>query len=313
MSECRKLQELTIKDNFMFGAVMVDEELCKEFLELALGFRIAKVTVSKEKSIVYHPEYKGVRLDVIAADEKQTHYNVEMQVLRKKNLGKRSRYYHSQIDMELLRTGMEYGLLPDAYVIFICDFDPFYKKKYKYTFDTVCKEDGTVSLEDGNHTLFLSTCGENEGEVPEGLVKFLKYVKAGLSESTENFQDGFVQKLQDAVRNVKASREMEERYMLLQELLKEEREAGRAEGRAEGRAQGRAEGKAEGRAQGRAEGRAEGKAESILELLSDLGDIPEDLQKRISVEKDPNVLKSYLKIASASKTIDEFRKRIDQP
>ena len=33
MSERRKLQELTIKDNFMFGAVMVDEELCREFLE----------------------------------------------------------------------------------------------------------------------------------------------------------------------------------------------------------------------------------------------------------------------------------------
>ena len=111
MSERRKLQDLTIKDNFMFGAVMVDEELCREFLELALGFKIEKVTVSKEKSIVYHPEYKGVRLDVIAADEKRTHYNVEMQVLRKKNLGKRSRYYHSQIDMELLLTGMEYGSL----------------------------------------------------------------------------------------------------------------------------------------------------------------------------------------------------------
>ena len=28
------LQELTIKDIFTFGAVMVDEELCMEFLEL---------------------------------------------------------------------------------------------------------------------------------------------------------------------------------------------------------------------------------------------------------------------------------------
>ena len=80
---------------------MVNEELCREFLELALGFQIEKVTVSKEKSMVYHPEYKGVRRDVVAADERRTHYNVEMQVLRKKKLGRRSRYYHSQIDMEL--------------------------------------------------------------------------------------------------------------------------------------------------------------------------------------------------------------------
>ena len=57
MSERRKLQDLTIKDNFMFGAVMVDEELCREFLELALGFKIEKVTVSKEKSIPQPDRY----------------------------------------------------------------------------------------------------------------------------------------------------------------------------------------------------------------------------------------------------------------
>ena len=288
MSGRRKLQELTIKDNFMFGAVMVDEELCREFLELTLGFQIEKVTVSKEKSMVYHPEYKGVRLDVVAADEKRTHYNVEMQVLRRKNLGKRSRYYHSQIDMELLLAGMEYGKLPDSYVIFVCDFDPFYKKKYKYSFDTVCKEDQTVSLEDGSHTLFLSTCGENGEEVPEGLVKFLKYVKAGLVESTGDFQDEFVQRLQDAVRNVKASREMEERYMLLEEMLKEEREAGRASGK------------------------IEGKAEDILEFLSDLGEVPKELREKIQSEKNLEILKSYLRKASAAKSIEEFQKLIEQ-
>lgn len=69
MSKRKKLQELTIRDNFMFGAVMVDEELCRELLELILGFQIAKVTVSREKSFIFHPEYRGIRLDVIASDE----------------------------------------------------------------------------------------------------------------------------------------------------------------------------------------------------------------------------------------------------
>ena len=62
----------------------------------------------KKKSIVYHPEYKGVRLDVYAKDEKQTRYNVEIQVERKPALGKRSRYYQSQMDMEMLLTGEDY-------------------------------------------------------------------------------------------------------------------------------------------------------------------------------------------------------------
>lgn len=78
MKRKKQLKELTLKDNFMFGAVMMEEENCKRFLELALGFPIERVEVSKEKSIVYHPEYKGVRLDVYAKNEHNTRYNVEI-------------------------------------------------------------------------------------------------------------------------------------------------------------------------------------------------------------------------------------------
>ena len=248
--------------------------------------------LSKEKCFVYHPEYKGVRLDILAADEKNTHYNVEMQVFRKRKPGKRSRYYHSQIDMDLLRSGQDYEELPDSYVIFICNFDPFYRKKYRYTFDMTCREDGDVALEDGSHTVFLSTCGENENEVPAELVKFLKYVKAGLKESSEDFQDSFVKRVQIAVRNVKASREMEEQYMLLEELIKEEREQALAEGRE----------------LGLTEGISQGQISSILELLSYLGEVPEEIKETVSEENDPEVLKLYLRQAAAAKSMDDFGK-----
>ncbi|MFQ9418979.1 MAG: PD-(D/E)XK nuclease family transposase [Lachnospiraceae bacterium] len=69
---------------------------------MVLGFPIARVEISKEKSVVYHPEYKGVRLDIYAQDEEQTCYNVEMQAASTPHLGKRSRYYHGQMDMDLL-------------------------------------------------------------------------------------------------------------------------------------------------------------------------------------------------------------------
>ena len=105
MRRKHRLKELTIKDNFMFGAVMMDENNCKGLLERVLEILIDRVEVSREKSIVYHPEYKGVRLDVYAKDECQSHYDVEMQVKRKTALGKRSRYYQSQMDMELLLSG----------------------------------------------------------------------------------------------------------------------------------------------------------------------------------------------------------------
>ena len=52
MKRKKQLKELTLKDNFMFGAVMMEEENCKRFLELALSFPIERVEVSKEKSTI---------------------------------------------------------------------------------------------------------------------------------------------------------------------------------------------------------------------------------------------------------------------
>ena len=233
MSE-QKFQNLTIKNNFMFGAVMAEPENCKGVVELVLGMQIDHVEVSREKSMVYHPEYKGVRLDVYAKDEKNTRYNIEMQVARKPALGRRSRYYQSQMDMEMLLAGHEYKELPNSYVIFICDFDPFGKGKYRYTFQSKCKENTEVELEDGRCIVFLNTYGENEEEVPKELVSFLKFVKANLEESQEDFQDPFVKRLQESICWIKSNREMEERFMIFEEMMRDEREAGKLEGKLEG-------------------------------------------------------------------------------
>ena len=183
---------------------------------------------------MYNPEYKGVRLDAYAKDENNTRYNIEMQILPKPALQKRARYYHSQIDMEILLTGVSYNELPDTYVIFICDFDPFGEGKYRYTRKAICKELPELEMDDGAHTIFLSTKGTNEDEVSKELVKFLKFVGAQPSESEKDFEDVFVKRLQNSVKEVKASREMGARYMTFQELLKDEREAGRAIGQKEG-------------------------------------------------------------------------------
>ena len=103
----KKLEELTILDNFMFSAAMItDTENCRRILECALGMAIDRVEVVHEKTMVYHPEFKGIRLDVYAKEMKEDgtvnrHFDVEMQVANKK-IFKRSRYYQSQMDMEIL-------------------------------------------------------------------------------------------------------------------------------------------------------------------------------------------------------------------
>ena len=98
--------------------------------------------------------------------------NVEMQAVRQAALGKRARYYHSQLNLDILTAGMEYPELPNTYVIFICDFDPFGHRKYRYTFKHQCQEHTQTFLKDGSETIFLSTRGENTEEVPKELVNW---------------------------------------------------------------------------------------------------------------------------------------------
>ena len=290
MYKKKTLQELTLKDNFMFGAVMSEEANCKRLLELILGFTIARIEVSKERSITYHPEYKGVRLDVYAADENNTRYNVEMQAAAEISLGKRSRYYHSHIDMELLESGSSYSDLPDSYVIFICDFDPFGERKYLYSFIQSCQECPKARLKDGSHTIFLSTMGENPEEIPGELLSFLEYVSADLDASAKDFGDSYVKSLQRSVTLVKQNREMEQRYMILQELI----DAGRSEGYAEGEQRGQ---------------RKERTA-NILTLLKHKGTVPETLRLKIAEETDLSVLEHWFELAIETDSVEQFEREI---
>lgn len=292
MAKRRKtLQELTFKDNFMFAAVMLDEENAKGVVERALGIEVDHVEISYEKSIVYNPEYKGIRLDVYLKDDKNRHFNVEMQVANTK-IFKRSRYYHSQIDMELLSTGINYEQLPESYVIFICDFDPIGLGKYKYTRRQIIEEDRDYNYDDGSYTVFLSTVGTNEDEVSQELVKFLKYVGAELEESNKDYEDKFVKRLQKSVEKIKFDREMGRRYMLFEELMKDEYNAGKAEGLELGKAEA---------------------AQSILvEILHEIAPVSDNLKERISSIKELEVVMQLTVTAAKADSIEEFEKELEK-
>lgn len=64
--------------------------------------------------------------------------------------------------------------------------------------------------------------------------------------------------------------------------------------------------KKEGWEDGRIEGLAEGKAEDILDLLADLGEVPENLKEEIMGQKDFDILSRWLKAAARSGSIEEF-------
>ena len=122
--------------------------------------------------------------------------------------------------------------------------------------------------------------------MPGELVSFLNFVKADLSESETDFEDDFVEKLQNTIRRIKSNREMEERFMIFEEMLRDER------------------------AEGKAEGKTEAVLEMLLELMNDLGEIPDELRNRIASEKDLETLKKWHRLAARSESLDEFLEKM---
>ena len=121
-------------------------------------------------------------------------------------------------------------------------------------------------------------------------MKFLDFVHADLQTSQGDFQDDFVSQLQRTVQKVKESRDMEERFMTLEELLKDKME--------------------EGRSEGRAEGRKEGMSQSLLILLKARGSVSEKLEKRITSEQDAALLEKWLKLAAAAESVEQFEREM---
>lgn len=279
----RKFKDLTIRDAFMFAAVMSDPEICRRVIELALGIPISEVHIQTEKTMAYHSEYHGVRLDVYAADVNRTRFNVEMQVTLQKFLPKRSHYYHDQIDMDALLTGNSYENMPDTYVIFICDFDPFGDGLYRYSTRTVCTETGKY-VNDGVETVYLNAHGQNRSDIPEELLQFLDYVKDTGRTGTVSTTDPFVRHLQVTIDTIKQNRSMEERYMLLEEMMRNEKQ------------------------EGKQEGNIEGKQEFLLTALESKFSISTDLKEKIISETDINKLNTWFKLSLQASSQEDFEK-----
>ena len=203
-------EELSISNDFLFGKVMQNPELCKELLQRILpDLDIDHVEYPElQKSIEQDRDAHGVRLDVYVKDDKETVYDIEMQVSNTKELPKRSRYYQSMIDLQLIDKGQYYNELNRSYVIFICPFDAFGKGRHIYTFENICKEDGSISMGDEAVKIFLNAKGTMD-DVSKELKAFLDYV-AG-----KKPVDSYVEKLEEAVKEAKKNREWRHEYMTL--------------------------------------------------------------------------------------------------
>ena len=248
MSET-KFEDLTISNDFMFKEVMKSNKgLCKRLVGSIMQQDIEDIVyIETEKTLQPYYDSRGIRLDVILADENHTRYNLEMQarnVISKAGvalLPKRTRYYQSVIDMDMLKQGENFDQLNPLVLIFICTFDFYKEGRYVYTFKSRCLENLELELANDVTVKLVNAKGKH-GQVNTLLKNFLRYVM------TNEPVDDFTEDVERQVWAVKNDKKAREEYMVLQAKIREHEivayEAGEAQGHATGLAEGLAEGEA---------------------------------------------------------------------
>ena len=248
-----KFEDLKISNDFMFKEVMKsNKELCKRLVGSIMQQEIEDIVyIDTEKTMQPYYDSRGIRLDVILADENHTRYNLEMQarnVISKAGvalLPKRTRHYQSVIDMDMLKKGQDFDQLNPLVLIFICTFDFYKEGRYVYTFKSRCLEN--LELELANDvTVKLVNAKGNQGQINDLLKNFLQYVM------TNKPVDDFTKDVERQVWAVKNDKKAREEYMVLQAKIREHEivafEACEAQGHAAGLAESLAAGEAQGEA-----------------------------------------------------------------
>ena len=197
----RKLEDMNLLDDFLFGSVVtypeIGERFVKSLLKTIFGREFKHLSVTAQK-VLYGADRNlhGARLDVYLepeageeSEERAAVYDLEPD--RKDSpeniraLPRRVRFYHGKIAARSLNSGADYEELKDVVVIMILPFDPFGLKRMVYTVKTQCVEVPGMEYEDGASTLFLYTRGI-EGVPSEELRQLLHYMEATIYENAVN-------------------------------------------------------------------------------------------------------------------------------
>lgn len=197
-NKMKKIDDLEFTDDYMFGEVLKDKEICKGVLERLLKIKVKDIVYPElQKSIKLGYETHGIRMDVYISDNNSV-YDIEMQNKAFEDLGKRTRFYQSMIDADFLMAGNDYSELKESLIIFICKTDPFNAGKQVYTFTTQCKEDTAVSFNDKTKKLIYNASKYMEGN-DEQLKAFLKFICT--NKATDDFTKSLIEKVVQVKNN----------------------------------------------------------------------------------------------------------------
>lgn len=152
------------------------------------------ITSEAQSAMKFAADMHGVRFDAyIKADDMWA--DIEMQTSKSGlSLGKRSRYYQSNMDLDCLEQGQDYEKLKKCYVIFICTFDYFGKDEAIYYFQNCDCEKG-LKLDDFSYKIVLNTsCSKDK--TPMKLRPLFEYINSSKNSGGSELVDKIDERVQ---------------------------------------------------------------------------------------------------------------------
>ncbi len=250
----KKFEKLTFSDSFMFSVILDNPnnlDIAKKIIELSLNRKVKKLRLkSTEKKIQNRYKSKSSVLDVLLEGSKE-YVDVEMQIAFQKYFPLRTRMYHSNMDVKMIKEGTDYKDFKESIVIFICKQDYFKQGYPRYTFQTFCKENKELQLEEKRTTIFLNPKSECKEPQLKGFLQFI---------DDNTVTDAFSKRIKETVEKAKEDEEVKKSYMLMKDYVRDlyAQEFKQAEKNA----------KKEGRAEGIEIGLEQGKVEFAKQMLN---------------------------------------------
>lgn len=200
---------------------MREPKRIKPLLEHILDIKIKSIRIAEtEKSMKERFESKGIRLDLYIEDQDGVIYDVEVQTSDQKNLPQRMRYYQGMLDLTFFPAGADYNEMRKSYIIFICNFDPYDRERYIYTFEGRCIEELDLPVGDDARKVIVNTKG-TKGDISPELKEVIIYL------DREKITGPYSQELDDAVNALKSSEERRQEYMMLMTYMAEQKASGK--------------------------------------------------------------------------------------
>ena len=277
------VQEFNLTSDLFASKVFEDIEACQELCRILLRDRSIMIQSVRTQYVIRNLQTHSMELDILAERNNGDVIGIEIQMYEETAPYKRTRYYLSGIDMSILEKGKDYDELPSVTMVYLTKGDIVGGGRGCYLIERKENDkENLTEIKSGQEDMVNISNGVRERyynlEHPTGdeeADELLAYFK----DSDPYYRTETFPRIVERVRHFKVQKEGVNIMCEIADRIREE---------------------------GKSVGRLESRIEDVLELLEELGQVPQRIVELIRTEDNLGVLSRWHKSAARATSITEF-------